>query len=112
MEGKPTYEYRAKLLRVIDGDTILVELDLGFRIYYQQALRLYGINAPEIIGAERDKGLASKQHLTDLLTPNFLIRTFKNPGDKYGRWLAEIFTPLHFINAKMVADGYAINKEY
>lgn len=111
MGVKPTFEYRARLIRVIDGDTIFVEIDLGFRTYRQDALRLLGINTPELVGANKAAGIAARDHLINLLPTYFLIRTFKNPTDKYGRWLAEIYTDDYFINGKMVADGHAVANE-
>ena len=58
------YEYRIRnVLRVYDGDTITVELDLGFGVYKKEKLRFAEINAPELRGEERPEGLKSRDWL-------------------------------------------------
>ena len=60
------YEYRAYVSRVYDGDTITVDIDLGFGIVFKsQKIRLVRINAPEIRGDERQTGLVSRDALRD-----------------------------------------------
>ena len=61
------YEYRARITRVIDGDTVEAEIDLGFRVSLEVVLRLVGINTPEVHGPDRPRGLAAKGHLSELL---------------------------------------------
>ena len=61
------YEYRARITRVIDGDTVEAEIDLGFHVTFTATLRLTGINAPETRGTERPQGLASTRYLESLL---------------------------------------------
>jgi micrococcal nuclease len=64
------YHYKAKLVRVIDGDTIDVDIDLGFDVWLKrQRIRLAGIDAPESRTrnkAEKVLGLAAKARLTEL----------------------------------------------
>lgn len=97
------YIYRAKLttLRenpIYDADTIYVDIDLGFSTWIMnQTLRLYGINAPEVTGEEKEKGIIARDYLRSALKPNdFVIKTYKDRYDsdkkgKYGRWLADVF---------------------
>ena len=62
------YCYLAKVVAVYDGDTITVDVDLGFEIaMLKQKLRLYRINAPEVRGSERPEGLVSRDVLIALL---------------------------------------------
>jgi len=110
------YEYRVKKVTgVVDGDTIDVELDLGFNISYSQRVRLAGIDTPE--SRTKDKmekalGLESKQRLKDVLSKAELvvIRTeLPDSSEKYGRILGWIFIDgaEKSVNEALVADGYA-----
>jgi len=87
------YCYLAKVVAVYDGDTITVDVDLGFEIaMLKQKLRLYRINAPEVRGSERPEGLVSRDVLIALLLErNVLLVTYKDKKGKFGRWLADIY---------------------
>jgi micrococcal nuclease len=108
------YEYRARIVRVIDGDTVEAEIDLGFHVSFQAVLRLVGINTPEVHGPERPRGLAATRHLQDLLmqhTPAdgvVIVRTQKDVTEKYGRYLAVIVAGPVNVNDRMIADGHAV----
>jgi len=106
------YEYSALILRVIDGDTVLANVDLGFHIRRTMPLRLFGIDAPETQGvADRQPGLAAAAYLGSLVAvKSVLIRTQLDKGDKYGRCLAEIFIPgeAESVNARMISAGHAV----
>jgi micrococcal nuclease len=110
------YEYRVKqVLRVVDGDTIDVDLDLGFNISYTQRVRLAGIDTPEsrtTDKAEKVLGLEVKKHLTETLKAASLIviRTEKpDSTEKYGRILGWIFLDgaSESVNTALIAGGYA-----
>ena len=86
------YEYRAKLLKVIDGDTIDVLIDLGFDVWVKARLRLYGINTPESRTRDKEEkklGLQAKHIVETYLTEDLIITT-KEKG-KYGRYLAVVY---------------------
>lgn len=82
--------FMATAQRVLDGDTIQVEVDLGMRVYSRQIVRLVGpggkyFDAPESRGAKAsDAGRAAKDYLAQLLPPGtpLVIQTFKDPQDK------------------------------
>lgn len=60
------YEYRADTRRVVDGDTVDVDIDLGFNVWLRnERLRLYGIDTPELKGANKAAGLAAKNALIE-----------------------------------------------
>jgi micrococcal nuclease len=110
------YEYRVKqVLKVVDGDTIDVDIDLGFNISYTQRVRLAGIDTPESRTkdlAEKKLGLESKKHLTELLksATQIVIRTEKpDSTEKYGRILGWIFLDgsSESVNTALIASGYA-----
>ena len=92
------YEYRASLVKIIDGDTIDVDLDLGFDVVLKkQRIRLHGINTPESRTRdleEKKYGLAAKARLRELIedTDALIVKTAidgKARG-KYGRILGTI----------------------
>jgi len=93
------YNYRAKVIRIIDGDTADISIDLGFGVTYGTKkqpirVRLYGIDAPETRTRnlkEKARGLRTKQFIIDILKDKVIyVDTHKGKG-KYGRWLAVIF---------------------
>lgn len=87
------YHYRAKVLELIDGDTLAIEIDLGFRTRIDRTVRVFGFNAPEIRGPERERGLAAKAYaIQQVPVGSFVeVRSFKpDGGDKYGRYLANV----------------------
>jgi micrococcal nuclease len=105
------YEYKAKVLSCHDGDTITVELDLGLRVRMTTTLRLYGINAPEVVGEQRGKGLEATEHLRSvILGKTVIVKTYKDRKEKYGRYLADVFLDVNqrSINEDMVAKGLAV----
>mgnify|MGYP003141144825 FL=1 len=88
------YTYKAKLDRVIDGDTIDVKIDLGFDISVKKRVRFTGINTPESRTRdleEKKLGLAAKDRVKSILAENdsFIVES-KEVG-KFGRVLGEIF---------------------
>lgn len=110
------YEYRVKkLIAVIDGDTIDVEIDLGFDISITKRVRLAGIDTPESRTSdkyEKSLGLESKALLKQRLSDakNIVIRTEKpDPSEKYGRVLGWLFLDGEetSFNQTMIATGYA-----
>jgi micrococcal nuclease len=96
------FEYHATLVRIIDGDTIEVDIDLGFSVKTRQTLRLNGIDTPEMNTAE---GKTVKQKLSAMLPDSFTIATTKR--EKYGRYLAEIFVMGKSINQRLLDEGHA-----
>jgi micrococcal nuclease len=110
------YEYHVKkVTNVVDGDTIDVEIDLGFDISFNSRVRLAGIDTPE--SRTRDKaekvlGLESKEYLKSKIkdAKDVVIKTEKmDSSEKYGRILGWIFLDGSkvSVNEQMIADGYA-----
>lgn len=89
------YHYKAKLVRVIDGDTIDVDIDLGFDVWLKkQRVRLAGIDSPECRTrnkAEKVLGLAAKERLTELCSEEMQLESLGT--GKYGRVLGIPRTP-------------------
>ena len=92
------YTYKAKVNRVIDGDSVVLDIDLGFGTWiHNESVRLVGIDAPESRTrdlVEKQFGNLAKERVKEILEPGkqVIIRTYKDKGGKFGRVLAEIIT--------------------
>lgn len=112
------FEYRATIVRVIDGDTVVADVELGFHISLRSTFRLSGINAPETRGVERPDGLAASEYLKQAIseltddTNELTIRTHKDRTGKYGRYLAELWVDDINLNEALVAAGHAAIAHY
>ena len=102
------YTYKAKLDRVVDGDTVDAHIDLGFDISVHKRIRLAGIDSPESRTRDlEERGLASKQRLIDLLKDGKFTLESKEVG-KYGRVLGVLLVNDLNINKTLVEEGYAV----
>jgi micrococcal nuclease len=107
--------YVKKVSKVVDGDTIDVEIDLGFDISFSSRVRLAGIDTPESRTTdkiEKALGLESKEYLKKAIdaSKTVVIKTEKmDSSEKYGRILGWVFLDGSeiSINQKMINDGYA-----
>ena len=106
------YRYKCQLDRIVNGDTLDAWVQLGFKVSLHKRVRLYGINSPESRTRdleEKARGLASKEHLTKLVTPEFYL--VSHDQGKYGRCLGTIYKDEKFgtsINQQMVDSGFAV----
>ena len=110
------FEYRVKqVMKVVDGDTIDVDIDLGFSISYSQRLRLAGIDTPESRTTdklEKSLGIESKEYLKSKYkdAKDIVVRTEKpDSSEKYGRILGWVYVngDSKSLNEQMIEDGYA-----
>jgi micrococcal nuclease len=118
------YVYKAKLDRIIDGDTVDAVIDLGFDVSVHKRIRLAGIDTPESRTRdleEKERGLASKARLEEMLEGGEFILESKEVG-KYGRVLGTLFIEKETddnltsepqimrvnINETLVREGYAV----
>lgn len=105
------YTYKAKCIRVIDGDTIVAEVDLGFDTFKKVKVRLMGIDAPETRTRdleEKKRGFAAKEYLEDVFATSKELTLVSNKVDKYGRCLGTIFVGEININEEMIESGMAV----
>ena len=109
------YEYKIKLVRVIDGDTVDVDIDLGFDVWLRnQRIRLYGIDTPESRTSDSDEkiyGLLAKDFLTKWTKAGDLtLKTYKDDArGKFGRILGELwYGKDHNINQLLVDNHHAV----
>jgi len=93
--------FPAKVLRVVDGDTLELLIDCGFDIHSRQMVRLARVDTPEIRGEERNEGLKSMEFVEDFLhgVEQVLVTTQKDRG-KFGRYIGEIV---------VIKDGEMVN---
>jgi micrococcal nuclease len=96
------YFYRAILRAVYDGDTVTLDIDLGFRQWMLgRSVRLAGLDAPELRGATREAGIAARDFLRAAcpLGTDLILESLRDRTEKYGRLLGR----LH------LADGRCLN---
>ena len=111
MEKIKLFTYKAQLIKVIDGDTLDVLIDLGFNISVKKRIRLFGIDTPEIRTKdliEKEKGLIVKNRLIEILSKsnNEFFITSHGLG-KYGRCLGELFIEEKSVNKQLISEGLA-----
>ena len=110
------FEYFCKITRVVDGDTVDVNIDLGFDIHHLARVRMMGIDTPESRTRnleEKALGLASKARLKELLKGQKIkIETSKEGKGKFGRVLADVIaidkegTEIN-CNQRLIEEGHA-----
>jgi micrococcal nuclease len=109
------YQYKAHCTKVYDGDTITVNIDLGFHSWlFNMKIRLYGIDTPELRGDTIEAGRVARDYLRGLiLDKDIILETHKDKTGKYGRWLGVIHLPHDnentvSVNEILVHAGHAV----
>jgi micrococcal nuclease len=100
---EPAYRYRARIVNVVDGDTVDAVIDVGFDITVTKRLRLLGIDTPE-------RGQAGYQEAREALAAEVLnqeVTIVTEKSDSFGRYLASIHTGLINVNHWLVHKGLA-----
>jgi endonuclease YncB( thermonuclease family) len=106
---KEMYTYKAYLERVIDGDTLLVNIDLGFSVFIEQRLRLRGLDAPEL---GTSQGNTSKKFVESRLKDCHFLIIKTHGSDKYDRYLVDVFYLKSEDNEdKILKEGIFLNNE-
>lgn len=121
MQTEFDYVYKCKPVRVIDGDTIVFDIDMGFDTWlHNEHVRLARINCPETRTLdlnEKEKGLTAKEFVNDIIFSSEEIRlqTYKDHG-KFGRYIAEVLVKYQDdwinVNDRLVESGNAIYVDY
>jgi len=112
------FEYQCKIVKVVDGDTVDVDIDLGFDVVLRdQRIRLYGIDTPESRTRDKEEkkyGLYAKNYLKNALGKKGIIRTKKDGRGKFGRILGEFMVydgetdSYRSVNAMMIEKHIAV----
>lgn len=106
------YTYKAIVKSIYDGDTIRVDIDLGFGIIFSdQSIRLLGIDAPEVRGEQRLQGLSSRNFVVERIPvgSSVTVQTIKDHKEKFGRYLATIYygDEQKNLNEELIHSGMA-----
>ena len=110
------YEYSAKVTKIVDGDSVWLEVDAGFRMTYRYNFRLARINTPELRSSDPEikvKAYEAKDRMAELLPLGSVVRISTSKTGKYGRWLVEIWiddgVTSRNVNDIMLEEGHAVN---
>ncbi len=102
---------RCNVKRIVDADTLDIAVDLGFHMQFTDRFRLFGVDAFEVRGSEREKGLRAKQAVIEVVAVNqgrCRIETLKDERGKYGRWLAVVYlSTIGSLNSWLITTGHA-----
>lgn len=107
------YEYKAKVVNVVDGDTMDLDIDVGFEITIHTRVRLYGIDTPETRTKDRfekQQGLQAKEFVTNAVDGKEVTVQTHSQG-KFGRYLAVIYYlkdgEMVNLNKELISTGHA-----
>lgn len=117
------YQYSAIIQKVVDGDTLSIDIDLGLSIWlHDEKIRLYGINTPEVYGVKKGSpewesgNRASAFVKTNLKEKdNIIVETVKDKKEKYGRYLGVVYIRINqseiegLSNVRHIGDFYCLN---
>lgn len=117
------YQYQAEIVKVVDGDTYEIDIDLGLTVWVRkERVRLYGVDTPEVYGVKKDseeyqKGKEASDFVKSIMkkgTPA-IVETLKDSKGKYGRYLAVMYIQMApdvldgFTNIRSIGDFYCVN---
>ena len=110
MENEVNYVYNAKVVSVYDGDTITVDIDLGFKVMVKkESIRLWGINTPEVRGDSKVEWKKVRDYVRErILWKDIILKSYKGKKWKYGRWLWEVIIDWVNLNDELVEMWYAV----
>lgn len=112
------YTYKATVVRVIDGDTVELIIDLGFTVQWKSTCRLYGINTPELRSKNADekaKALLARDFTKANLNEGAIVIIKSKKLDKYGRPLVDIYCSEDYsihLNAALIDAELATSLKY
>ena len=111
------YEYRVKVVKVVDGDTVDVDIDLGFGVWlHDERVRIMGIDTPESRTSDKVEkvfGLAAKKRLKELLGEDVILKTQVNKDGedmkgKFGRILGDFVTGEEMVTDVLIREGHCV----
>ena len=107
--AEATYVYKAVVEHVVDGDTLVLRVDLGFQVWKEQRLRLAEIDCPPM---DDPKGIKAYEYVRDQLAQVEFVMIKTNKIDIYGRYVGHVFYSLESSNkAKIFAEGNFLSQE-
>ncbi len=108
------HEYKARITKIVDGDTIKCDIDLGFSMFLSnQTIRLYGVDTPESRTSDKEEkyyGNISKQFLKDYCPKGtwIILRTHLDKKGKFGRILGELIVNDTNLNKALIEENLAV----
>ena len=110
------YEYRVSNIRVVDGDTVEVDIDLGFDVWLKkQKVRIHNIDAPEMRSKDKEEkafAQAAKKRMEELLSidEDIILRSFQDVRGKFGRIIGDfvIYDLAGTCADALCTEGYAV----
>lgn len=106
------YDYRATVQRVVDGDTLWLDVSLGCDTHLRLSVRLFGLNCPEVGTAQGKAASAYTQGWVDSHGPLIGLRTVRDSREKYGRYLGVLYdladTDARTLNDSLIDNGHAM----
>lgn len=108
------HEYKCKILRIVDGDTVDVDIDLGFGVWlHKERVRMKGIDTPESRTSDKEEkvyGMLSKNFVKDTLPIGSMqiLRTHKDKTGKFGRILGDFLIEDKSLGDIMVDKSLAV----
>lgn len=106
------YQYKAKVIRWVDGDTLLCLIDLGFYTHKEERLRLARVDTPELRGAEKEHGKRVKAIVTERYPKDTELMIESKKRDRYGRFIAELYFEGENINQWLIDNNHAKEVNY
>lgn len=117
------YQYKAILQKVVDGDTLEIDIDLGMLVWvHGEKIRLLGVNTPEVYGVKKgsdvwEKGNKASEFVKSVLKEHdeVLVETVKDKKEKYGRYLAVVYIKIEpailtgLTEIRSIGDFYCLN---
>ncbi len=104
-----TYVYKAYVEKVVDGDTLLLRIDLGFQVLKEQRVRLANIDTPAL---DEPKGLQATEYVQQQLAKTSFVMIKTNKIDIYGRYVGHIFYSLQNLKkSEIFTEGRYLNQE-
>tara|TARA_B100000029_G_scaffold468142_1_gene504887 strand:- start:45 stop:431 length:387 start_codon:yes stop_codon:yes gene_type:complete len=109
------WEYRIKVIRVVDGDTIDARIDLGFKVHINVRVRVYGINTPEVRTRdleEKARGKAASNRMKELLKLADDVSVKSLGVDKFGRCLGIVMVEgggrKYSVAEQLIKEGHGV----
>jgi micrococcal nuclease len=117
------YQYSAVVQKVVDGDTMEIDIDLGLSVWiHSEKIRLYGIDTPEVYGVKKGSpewvlGNKSSEFVKMYVKEKdfVIIDTYKDKKEKYGRYLALVYIKIDenvlsgLTNIRSISDYHCLN---
>ena len=102
---EPAYRYRATVNRVVDADTLLLDIDLGFRVNVAIPIRVRGVNAPELRTEEGER--AREWAVQFLHLGKIVVETYRDRRS-FERWVADVYVDGEPLADALIEAGHGV----